>query len=189
MRKNLLNSFLITVVLGIILCFIYPFFIFLVSNIFFKIQKDGSFLKVQNEIVGSKLIGQEFVSDYYFHSRPSNNSYNTLNSSASNLAPTSKQLLKNVTNYSSDYRKINRLNKNLIIPVDAVTSSASGLDPHITYQNALIQAKRVAIIRKVEVDKINSLVDKHLEKSIILGRPRINVLLLNLDLDQNYPLR
>ena len=185
-KKNLISSALVTLIFAFLLCFIYPMIIWAFSNLIFFKNANGSLIKKGNEIIGSKLIAQDFTKDIYFHPRPSFSSYDGLNSGPSNLAPTSKKLLENIKDLSKKYRDENKLSTDEFVPADAVTYSASGSDPHITYNNAMYQAIRVAEARNIQIDLVKKLIEKHLEKSYFFSRSKVNVLLLNIGLDQNY---
>ncbi|MBS0243628.1 MAG: potassium-transporting ATPase subunit KdpC [Proteobacteria bacterium] len=169
-----------TVLTGIV----YPLAITGVAQVVMPQAANGSLLTRSEVIVGSKLIGQTFASEHYFHGRPSaagDKGYDAANSSGSNLGPLSKKLIDRVTGNIEALRPLT----SGAVPADAVTASASGLDPEISPAYALLQAKRVAAARNVSVAKITALVDAHIKYpfSGFLGEPRINVLLLNLALD------
>ncbi len=187
--KELTKSFLLLIILSAILCFIYPMGIFAISYLFFHKQANGSLIVKDSKIIGSKLIGQKFISPYYFHGRPSIVDYDGINSSSSNFGPTSKELLNSIETNANKYRSINNINFDTLIPIDAITYSASGLDPHITYQNALMQSTRIAKNRNTSIDQILLLIKKNTETKTLLSRNRINVLKLNLDLDEKFPLK
>jgi potassium-transporting ATPase KdpC subunit len=186
---ELAKSFFLIVILSAIFCFFYPVGIFFISQTFFHNKANGSLIKKDDKIIGSKLLGQKFTSAYYFHGRPSISDYDGINSSASNFGPTSKELLNNLKKNANKYRTINNIKSDTLIPIDAVTFSASSLDPHITYQNALEQSNRVAKSRNISIDKILSIIEKNKESKTLLSRDRINVLKLNLALDKEFPLK
>lgn len=165
--------FILVIITGVI----YPLVVNVVANLFFPFQAQGSLIIKNDQIVGSKLIGQKFNSDKYFHSRPSACNWNALPSFASNLGPTSKELKKQV-----EERKI-MLGSNSP-PSDLLFASGSGLDPHISLKAAFFQADRVAKARNVDVSRINALINKQKENSLLGLNPIINVLSLNLKLDQ-----
>lgn len=178
MRNHFLVSVRITVVLLIITCGIYPALVWMAGQIAFRHQANGSLIRRGGHVVGSELIAQDFENDRYFHSRPSAIDYDAMNSGASNLGPTSKKLADRV---AADAEKGGRP-----VPADAVTTSASGLDPHVSPENARLQARRVAQARNIDERRIGALISKHVEPRFlgIFGERRVNVLLLNLDLDR-----
>jgi potassium-transporting ATPase KdpC subunit len=185
---------LMTVLTGLI----YPFAVTGVSQLLFPATANGSLIERDGRIIGSALIGQGFGSDRYFHARPSATlgpdpadpsksvpaPYNAANSAGSNAGPTAKSLVDRVRGSVAGYRQAN--GNASTVPADAVTTSASGLDPHISPQNAEAQAGRVATARGLPVDRIRQLVAEMTEDRElgILGEPRVNVLGLNLALDQ-----
>ncbi|OGN62268.1 MAG: potassium-transporting ATPase subunit C [Chlamydiae bacterium RIFCSPHIGHO2_12_FULL_27_8] len=187
--KNLFQSILVLIIFTIILSFIYPFTIYITSLVFFKNKANGSLIYKDKKIVGSKFLGQKFSSEKYFHSRPSFYDYNGINSGASNYSQTSKKYKNSITQKSQNFRKINNLDNEISIPIDAVTYSGSGLDPHITHYNAIIQAKRVAQARNVNEEVLVGLIKKNLTKQKIFGRRCLNVLEMNLLLDEKYPVK
>jgi K+-transporting ATPase ATPase C chain len=154
----------------------------------FPRRSNGSLITRDGKIVGSQLIGQTFSSDGYFHARPSNagDGYDAANSSGSNLAPTNHALIDRV---QADVAKLHTENPNASVPVDLVTASGSGLDPHISPAAAEFQVPRIARARKISQDSLRSLIAKHTEAREfgVFGEPRVNVLELNLDLDSAFP--
>jgi K+-transporting ATPase ATPase C chain len=174
----------------------YPLAITAVAGAIFPKQAEGSLIEKDGKVVGSALIGQEFKSDKYFHGRPSatvapdpNDStktvpapYNAANSGGSNLGPTSKALNDRI---KEDVDKLKAENPSMPVPVDLVTTSASGLDPDISPQAALFQVPRVAKTRSLSEDKVRQLVTDNTQGRLggLLGEPRVNVLALNLALD------
>jgi K+-transporting ATPase ATPase C chain len=177
----------VIVLLGIILCGLYPLVIKEVSGIIFPRLSQGSLVMSKGRITGSKLLAQRFSDMKYFHSRPSaaGSGYDPLASGGSNLGPLSRKLIETVRQNAIDYRRINHLPHSALVPVDAVTASASGLDPHISVENAFLQASRVAQARGVNLEYVKNRIRLHTEERDlgILGEPRVNVLMLNLDLD------
>jgi K+-transporting ATPase ATPase C chain len=187
--KNFIKSFFLVIALALIFGIIYPMFIFLFSKLAFSSKSNGSLVKINNKIIGSKLLGQKFTSNIYFNSRPSQSDYLGINESASNLSQTSKIFYDRTKNNATAYREKNFLSNEVFLPNDSVTSSASGLDPNISYLNALLQSKRVAKYRNTKDADIKKLIDSFLEKNYIYSSPCINVLMLNLELDKKYPIK
>jgi len=180
-------SLVATLSLAILLCGIYPLLVWIVGQGLFPSESNGSLLAHKGTIVGSSLLSQGFTDPKYFHPRPSaaGQGYDAAGSGGSNLGPTSKKLVDGVRQRVVDYRIENGLGPDAMVPTDAVTASASGLDPHISVKNALLQAKRVAKARSLPVALVMEKIDAHTEGRTlgILGEPRVNVLMLNLDLD------
>lgn len=174
--------FVMTILVGVI----YPLAVWGVSQSVFHEQANGSLVKVDGRIVGSRLIGQEFPGKQWFHSRPSSagNGYDATASGASNLGPTNNELATLVQQRAQDYRKENGLSQNVIVPIDAVTASASGLDPDISLANAELQAGRVAHENGLTSAQVKSLVHTYRVKDWLSfgGQDRINVLSLNIAL-------
>ncbi|TFE69649.1 K(+)-transporting ATPase subunit C [Methylacidiphilum caldifontis] len=189
---SLLLSLKITFLLTLILGGLYPLTIYIIGKILFPYQSEGSLIKdPSGKIVGSALIGQNFESPWYFHPRPSASDYDGLNSGGSNLAPSSLTLLQTVKERIQRYRKENSLSTTTLVPSDAVFASASGLDPHISLANALLQVPRISHERKADIKTIEQLVFKYTQGPIagVFGERVVNVLLLNLELDKLYPRR
>jgi K+-transporting ATPase ATPase C chain len=195
MRRQLLTGLYMTVALIVLLGVVYPVAVFGVSQVFFKDNANGSFVKnTDGQVVGSSLIGQSFVDasgnpdPKYFQPRPSaaGAGYDALASGGTNLGPSNPKLLDAVSSRVAAYRSFNGLAADAQVPVDAVTASGSGLDPDISIANAKLQAARVADARGLSVDTVNSLISKHTEGRAwgFLGEKVVNVLELNLDLDQ-----
>jgi potassium-transporting ATPase KdpC subunit len=184
MKKGLINALLFTIVTTIIFGLLYPLAMVGLSKWVFPRQAAGSLIEKNGRVIGSSLIGQAFASDKYFHSRPSSagNGYDASASSASNLAPTNQALEDRV---KGDVAKLQQENPGVAIPADLVTSSGSGLDPHISPAAAAFQIPRVAKARGVSAESLQALVAKHTEQRTfgIFGEPRVNVLELNLELD------
>jgi K+-transporting ATPase ATPase C chain len=178
-----------TLVIAVVCCGLYPLVVFGISQTFFRAKANGSLIVDQSGTVrGSKLLGQSFTGDKYFHPRPSaaGNGYDAANSGGSNLGPTSQKLNDAIRDRIDAYRKENGLSENESVPADAVTSSGSGLDPHISVRNAEIQTARVAKARGLGEEQVRDLIQQHTESRDLglLGDPRVNVLTLNLALDQ-----
>jgi K+-transporting ATPase ATPase C chain len=189
MMKNLKIAILMTVATTILLGILYPFVVTGLAQVLFPKQANGELITVNGKIVGSRLIGQPFSSPGYFRSRPSaaGNGYDAGNSSGSNLGPTNKTLVDRV---NGDVQKLQAENPNMPVPMDLVTTSGSGLDPHISPAAAVFQAPRIARERNMAESDVNALIARHTEGRQLgfLGEPRINVLELNLDLDVVHPL-
>lgn len=186
--SQLRTSLVATIVLAIILCGLYPALVWSIAQALFPEKANGSLIIQNGRTVGSKLIGQNFTDAKYFHPRPSaagDGGYDATSSGGSNLGPTSKKLIDSVKERVETYQAENNLPLNVQAPADAVTASASGLDPHISVGNALLQAPRVAkaraIAEKTVVEKIQA--NTQGRDFYILGEPRVNVLALNLSLD------
>ncbi len=188
MRRQLLPALRLLVVLTIVLGVLYPLAITAVGQALFSHQADGSIVTVDGEAVGSSLVGQVFTGDEYFESRPSaaGDGYDATASAASNLGPNNPDLLATVEERAGAYRERNGLTADAEVPVDAVTASGSGLDPHISVANARLQAERVAEARGLPVDDVLALVDEHTDGRTLgfLGEAGVNVLELNLALDR-----
>jgi len=184
LRPALLVAIVLTVICGVI----YPLLTTGIGQVAFNDKANGSLIEQDGVVVGSKLIGQTFTAAQYFHSRPSaaGGGYDGSQSSGSNLGPTSQELIDAVTERVSVYRAENDLGADVAVPVDAVTASASGLDPDISIANARLQAPRVANERGVSLTTVLSLVDTYTDgrKLFVLGEPGVNVLELNLALDR-----
>jgi len=176
-----------TLILAVVCCGIYPLIVFGIGRAFAD-KADGSLIvDAKGTVLGSSLIGQNFTADKYFHPRPSaaGNGYDSLNSGGSNLGPTSQKLADTIQQNVSDYRTQNGLTTNAPVPADAVTASASGLDPHIGVENARIQAARVAKARGLKVEDVTALIPQYTDPANLgfLGDPGVNVLRLNLALN------
>ena len=186
--RNLLIAVLMTVVTTVLLGIVYPLAITAVAEAIFPDNANGQIIARNGRAVGSRLIGQLFSSAEYFHGRPSaaGAGYDAANSAGSNLGPTNKKLIETVTANVAAARKEN---PSAQIPVDLVTGSASGLDPHISPAAALFQVPRVARARRMSEADLRTLVQSHIEKRQfgLLGEARVNVLLLNLALDEQVP--
>ncbi|MHB8054416.1 MAG: K(+)-transporting ATPase subunit C [Candidatus Aminicenantales bacterium] len=185
--KELRISVLATISLAVILCGIYPLTVWVLAQGLFPARANGSLIEKSGKVIGSSLIAQGFTEPQYFHPRPSmaGPGYDAASSAGSNLGPTSKKLTDDVGRRVSAYRAENALAPGDLVPADAVTTSASGLDPHISLKNALIQAPRVARARGMSEAEIKTLVKAYTEGRFLglIGEPRVNVLMLNLALD------
>jgi K+-transporting ATPase ATPase C chain len=170
---------------------IYPLVVTAVSQVAFHHEANGSLIERDGVVVGSELIGQNFAAPEYFHPRPSaaGDGYDGAASSGSNLGPNSPDLLAAVEERAVAYREENELPADAPVPVDAVTASGSGLDPHISVANATLQAPRVAQARGLDLDVVEELIEDHTADRAfgVLGEPAVNVLLVNLDLDVLAP--
>jgi potassium-transporting ATPase KdpC subunit len=197
MVKELRPAIVLVVALTIITGLVYPLVMTGIAGVIFPYQSQGSVIEQDGKAVGSALIGQEFTSDKYFHGRPSatvapdpNDAtktvpapYNAANSGGANLGPTNKALIERV---QGDVDKLKQENPSAAVPIDLVTTSGGGLDPHISPQAAYFQVLRVAKARNMPEDRVRQLVEEHVEGRTfgLLGEPRVNVLALNLALDR-----
>ena len=187
--KDIKTSVIATLFFAVLLGGIYPLAVWAVGKVIFPRQAEGSLVTDANgQVVGSTLIGQQFTDAKYFHPRPSaaGAGYDPTSSGGSNLGPTSQKLADAIKQRVANYRTENHLAANAEVPADAVTASASGLDPEISLHNAQLQAQRVADARKMTLDQVQTLIDKNTDKRDlgVFGEPGVNVLLLNLDLDK-----
>jgi len=187
MIAELRLSLLAVLSLAVILCGLYPAAVWILAQGLFPAKANGSLIVRSGATLGSRLIAQGFIGPKYFHPRPSaaGQGYDAASSGGSNLGPTSKKLTDAVRRRITDYRAENNLAPETAVPADAVTTSASGLDPHISLNNALLQMRRVARARGLGETALRKLV-KACTKGRdlgILGEPRVNVLMLNLALD------
>jgi K+-transporting ATPase ATPase C chain len=182
------TSVLVTLVFAVLLCGVYPLVVWAGGQALFADKANGSLITDKDGTVrGSALLAQSFTSEKYFHPRQSaaGTGYDATNSSGTNLGPTSKKLADSVQTAVAAYRTANGLAADASVPADAVTSSGSGLDPHISLANAQFQAARIAKACCLAPEKVSALIIAHTEGRdlAIFGEPRVNVLLLNLALD------
>jgi potassium-transporting ATPase KdpC subunit len=197
MLREIRPAIVVLVALTLITGLVYPLAMTGVAGLIFPRQAQGSLVERDGKVVGSELIGQVFTSDKYFHGRPSATTapdpkdatktipapYNAANSGGSNLGPSNKALIDRV---QGDIEALKKENPATPVPADMVTTSASGLDPHISPEAALFQVPRIAKARNLPEDRIRQLVEDNTEGRFLglLGEPRVNVLLLNLALDR-----
>ena len=187
--RELRISIVANVIFALLCSGVYPVVIWGLSQILFPRLANGSLVEGNDlTIVGSDLIAQGFSGAKYFHPRPSDagTGYDATNSGASNLGPTSQKLIDTVKQNVADYRRENGLADNVPVPADAVTASASGLDPHISPENARLQAARVARERHLSPDAVNAAIQRAIDRPLfgfLGGQPGVNVLRLNLALD------
>ncbi len=181
-------SALVTLALLIILCGAYPLVVWGIAQVAFPSQANGSLINVKGQVVGSRLLAQNFSGAQYFHPRPSaagDTGYDGASSGGSNLGPLSQKLTDAVKERVEKYRAENNLPAGTLVPADAVTASGSGLDPHISLGNAGLQAPRIAQSRHLRESTVRSLIDEYRQGPDwgLFGEPRVNVLRLNLALD------
>jgi K+-transporting ATPase ATPase C chain len=179
-------SIVATVCLAVVVCGVYPFLVWALAQAMFPAKANGSMIVCDGDLAGSTLLAQNFTGARYFHPRPSaaGGGYNAAASGGSNLGPLSKALSDIVASRVEEYRTVNHLAPGTPMPPDAVTASASGLDPDISVENALLQAPRIAEARGVAEPAIRRLIVAHVKRRDlwILGEPRVNVLELNVAL-------
>lgn len=191
MKQNLKIAILWTIVTTVFLGVLYPLAVTGLAQLIFPNQANGSLIRVGGKIVGSRLIGQPFISPGYFHTRPSaagTAGYDPTSSSGSNLAPTNKALIDRV---AAAVQVLRAENPNAPIPVDLVTTSGSGLDPDISPASAEFQVPRIARERGMSEGDVRAIIQRHTEDRQwgFLGEPRVHVLELNLELDAQHPMR
>ena len=171
---------------------IFPLVLFSLGRLLYPAQAAGSLVTRNGAVIGSRLIGQDFTRPEYFHPRPSaaGTGYDGASSGGTNFGPSNRKLIESVRKLAEDYRRSNGLPQDAIIPIDAVTSSGSGLDPHISPQNAALQVQRVARARGLSEDAVRRLLADNTQGRQLgfMGSPRVSVLDLNLALDQAAPL-
>ena len=188
--RNLVTAILMTVVTTLLLGIVYPLVVTGIAQVVFPDKANGQLIRRDGKVVGSRLIGQGFSSPGYFHGRPSaaGTGYDAANSAGTNLGPTNKKLIDAVK-AGVDAARLE--NGSAPVPIDLVTSSASGLDPHVSPASAAFQVSRIARERSVSVAEIQRLVDAHAEGRQLgfLGEPVVNVLELNLALDAQFPIK
>jgi K+-transporting ATPase ATPase C chain len=196
MLQQIRPAIVVLVCLTLITGLAYPLIMTAIAGAIFPYQARGSIIERNGKVIGSALIGQEFSSDRYFHGRPSATvapdpadstktvaaPYNAANSGGSNLGPTNKALIERV---QGDVEKLKQENPSAPVPIDLVTTTAGGLDPHISPAAALFQVPRIAKARSMPEDRLRRLVEEHTEGRLLglIGEPRVNILALNLALD------
>jgi potassium-transporting ATPase KdpC subunit len=188
MKKNLITAVLMTIATTVLLGIIYPLVVTAIAQVLFPRQANGQLIQRDGKTVGSAIIGQSFSGPAYFHSRPSaaGNGYDAANTNGSQLGPTNQKLIDRV---KGDVSAAQADDPGLPVPIDLVTASASGIDPHITPAAAEFQLPRIAKERGTTADRLRPLVARHTEGRQLgfLGEPRVSVLELNLELDQQFP--
>jgi potassium-transporting ATPase KdpC subunit len=186
MKKHLITSFLMTIATTVLLGLIYPLVVYGLAQVLFRDKANGQIIQRNGEAIGSRIIAQPFTGAKYFHPRPSaaGNGYDAANSGGTNLAPTNQKLIDRVR---ADAASLQQENPKLPVPVDLITTSASGLDPDISPAAAEFQVPRVARERGLSESDVRDLVQKHTYQRDLglLGEPRVNVLELNLALDDS----
>lgn len=186
MKRNFITAVLMTIATTILLGIVYPLVVTGIAQVLFPHKANGQLLELKGKVVGSRIIGQAFSGAAYFHSRPSAVAYNATNSNGSQLGPTNRALIDRV---KGDVATLQAENPGVPVPVDLVTTSASGLDPEISPAAAAFQVPRIARNRGVSEQELKSLVTSHTAQRQwgFLGEPRVNVLELNLELDRLHP--
>jgi potassium-transporting ATPase KdpC subunit len=188
--KNLITAALMTIVTTLLLGIVYPLVVTGLAQVLFPEKANGQLIVRNGKVIGSRIIGQAFSSPGYFRSRPSaaGAGYDAANSAGTNLGPTNKKLIDSV---KAAVEAAKKENPSSSVPIDLVTTSASGLDPHISPAAAAFQAPRVARERGVPEDEVRRLVDAHTQSRQLgfLGEPVVNVLELNLALDDRHPMK
>jgi len=186
MKKNLVTAVLMTIATTVLLGIAYPMVVTGLAQVLFRDQANGQLILKDGKVLGSRIIAQSFTAPEYFHPRPSAVSYDPTNSNGSQLGPTNQKLIDRV---SASVAELQKENPNAPVPIDLVTTSASGFDPHISPAAAEFQIPRVAKARGISEDQLRQFVARHIEgrQFGFLGEPRVNVLELNLDLQQKFP--
>jgi potassium-transporting ATPase KdpC subunit len=192
MWKQMVPAFRAVLLLTVVTGLVYPGVVTGLAQVFFRDKANGSMVTNNGQVVGSSLIGQNFTKPEYFHGRPSaaGSGYDGMASSGSNLGPTNQRLIDRVKADEAAFRKDNP-DFTGPIPADLLTASGSGLDPEVSPASAQAQVARVAKSRGVDAGVLGKLVDAHVEGRDlgVLGEPRVNVLMLNLALDQQFPIK
>jgi len=192
LREHLRPAIASVISLTLLTGCIFPLVLFALGRLLYPGQAAGSLVTRNGVVIGSRLIGQDFTRPEYFHSRPSaaGSGYDGTSSGGTNLGPSNRKLIEDVRQLAEDYRRRNGLPPDATVPIDAVTRSGSGLDPHISLANAALQAPRVARARGLSPDAVGHLLADHTEGRQLgfMGSPRVSVLDLNLALDQAAPL-
>ncbi len=188
MKNEIITSLKAFIILSMLLGIAYPLIIMTIGQISMSNNANGSLIKKNNTTIGSKLIGQSFSNPIYFHPRPSANNYNASASESSNLAPSSKKLITQVQERIIALRAKENLNPQTLIPSDMALQSASGLDPHISLKNALLQVPRISKARGIPENSIIELLNNNMDTDFfgIWGETVVNVLKVNLALDLNF---
>jgi K+-transporting ATPase ATPase C chain len=200
MLREIRPAIVLVIALTVITGLLYPLAITGIAGFVFPSQAEGSLIERDGKVVGSALIGQEFMSERYFHGRLSATTapdpqdstktvpkpYNAGNSGGSNLGPTNKALIDRV---SADVEKLKKENPSAAVPIDLVTTSGGGLDPDISPEGAMFQVPRIAKARNLSEDRVRQLVNENIERPLVglIGEPRVNVLALNLAMDRVGP--
>jgi K+-transporting ATPase ATPase C chain len=188
MRNNFISALLFTIIGTVLLGIAYPYTVAGIAQLLFREKANGQLITRDGHVIGSRIIGQPFTGEGYFHSRPSaaGNGYDAASSGASNFGPTNQKLIDRVT---ADTASLTKANGAGPVPIDLVTASASGLDPHITPAAAEYQVQRVARERGISEGQLRVLIAQHTEgrQLGLFGEPRVNVLELNIALDASAP--
>jgi len=186
MKKNLVTAVLMTIATTVLLGIIYPLVVTGIAQVLFPKKANGQLIEANGKVIGSRVLAQAFTAPGYFHPRPSAVNYDPTGSNGSQLGPTNQKLIDRV---KGDTAALHAENAGAPVPIDLVTASASGLDPEITPAAAAFQISRVARARGINEDQLRELVSKHTEDRQwgFLGEARVNVLVLNLELDKRFP--